>query len=209
MTTASDPRGAAIRPNRPRSDEDRVALVWNGLAELTARLDGTEDAVAAALDTLTAAVADLKSQLTALLAKEREKDVPPRRWADRATGKDWDPLIGLGRSAQRELLTARRLHHPAVLARAPRRRRRPRRPAPRLDDRRHQRRTRQTNRQQQPHRLARPLALALPAPHEDRALPHHQLPGPAPGPPGHHCTHRPRVPLVCVVVGGADGRRRH
>ena len=28
----------------------------------------------------------------------------------------------------------------------------------------------------QPHRLARPLALALPHPHEDRALPHHQLP---------------------------------
>ena len=47
---------------------DRVTLVWNGLAELTTRLDGTEDAVAAALDTLTAAVADLKTQLTALLA---------------------------------------------------------------------------------------------------------------------------------------------
>ena len=72
---------------------DRVTLVWNGLAELTTRLDGTEDAVAAALDTLTAAVADLKTQLTALLAKEREKDVPPRRWAARATRKDWDQLV--------------------------------------------------------------------------------------------------------------------
>ena len=71
---------------------DRLTLVWNGLAELTTRLDGTEDAVAAALDTLTAAVADLKTQLTALLAKEREKDVPPRRWAARATRKDWDAL---------------------------------------------------------------------------------------------------------------------
>ena len=72
---------------------DRLTLVWNGLQELTARLDGTEDAVAAALDTLTAAVADLKTQLTALLAKEREKDVPPRRWAARATRKDWDQLV--------------------------------------------------------------------------------------------------------------------
>ena len=72
---------------------DRLTLVWNGLAELTTRLDGTEDAVAAALDTLTAAVADLKTQLTALLAKEREKDVPPRRWAARATRKDWDQLV--------------------------------------------------------------------------------------------------------------------
>jgi len=72
---------------------DRVTLVWNGLQELTARLDGTEDAVAGALDTLTAAVAELKTQFTALLAKEREKDVPPRRWAARATGKDWDLLV--------------------------------------------------------------------------------------------------------------------
>ena len=56
-------------------------------------MDGTEDAVAAALDTLTAAVADLKTQLAQLLTKEREKDVPPRRWAARATGKDWDPLV--------------------------------------------------------------------------------------------------------------------
>ena len=39
----------------------------------------------------------------------------------------------LGRPAQRRLLTARRLHHPAVLARAPRRRRRTRRPLAVLD----------------------------------------------------------------------------
>jgi hypothetical protein len=73
--------------------EDRVALVWNGLHELSARLDGTEDAVAGALDTLSTAVADLKTQLTGLLVKEREKDVTPRRWADRATAKDWAALV--------------------------------------------------------------------------------------------------------------------
>ena len=28
------------------TDQERVTLVWNGLAELTARLDGTEHAVA-------------------------------------------------------------------------------------------------------------------------------------------------------------------
>ena len=80
-----------------------------------------------------------------------------------------------------------------TLARASRRRRRPR-PAPRLNDRRHQRRTRQTDRQQQPHRLARPVALALPASDEIRALPHHQLPGPSP-PGGQH--------------GGEDRSRLH
>ena len=93
MTTASVPEEASDPTEPTTVGEDRVTLVWNGLAELTTRLDGTEDAVAAALDTLTAAVADLKTQLTALLAKEREKDVPPRRWAARATRKDWDQLV--------------------------------------------------------------------------------------------------------------------
>lgn len=64
------------------------------LQELTARLDGTEDAVAAALETLTAAVADLKAQFTQLLKQEREKGIPPRRWAASATRKDWDTLVG-------------------------------------------------------------------------------------------------------------------
>ena len=41
---------------------------------------------------LSAAVADLKTQLAQLLRKEQEKDVPPRRWAARATAKDWDQL---------------------------------------------------------------------------------------------------------------------
>jgi hypothetical protein len=90
MTTASVPEEASDPTEPTTVGEDRVTLVWNGLAELTTRLDGTEDAVAAALDTLTGAVADLKTQLAQLLAKEREKDVPPRRWADRATRKDWD-----------------------------------------------------------------------------------------------------------------------
>ena len=97
MTGTSDDlgrgeRAEVIEPSKQAS-ADRVTLVWNGLQELTTRLDGTEDAVAAALDTLTAAVAELKTQLAQLLAKEREKDVPPRRWADRATRKDWDALI--------------------------------------------------------------------------------------------------------------------
>ncbi len=84
--------GEAARAEPP-AGEDRIALVWNGLHELAARLDGTEDAVAGALDTLSTAVADLKAQLAALLVKEREKDVTPRRWADRATAKDWASLV--------------------------------------------------------------------------------------------------------------------
>ena len=49
--------------------------------------------LAAALDTLSTDVADLKTQLALLLKQEQEKDVKPRRWAARATGKDWDTLI--------------------------------------------------------------------------------------------------------------------
>jgi len=93
MTSASRVPEASDPTEPTTFGEDRVTLVWNGLQELTARLDGTEDAVAAALETLTAAVADLKTQLAQLLAKEREKDIPPRRWAARATRKDWDALI--------------------------------------------------------------------------------------------------------------------
>ena len=162
--------------------EDRAdrRLLWNGFEELTARLDTTEDAVAAALDTLTTDVDDLKTQLAQLLEKEQEKDVTAA-----AVGRPRHPQgLGqpdrLGRPAQRRLLTARRLHHPAVLARAPRRRRRTRRPPPVLDPRHDHRRTRQEQRRQRPHRLARPVALALPPPHEGRALPHHQLPRPPP-----------------------------
>ena len=86
------PGDKAERAEQP-TDEDRITTVWNGLHELSARLDGTEDAIAGALDTLSTAVADLKTQLTALLTKEREKDVTPRRWADRATAKDWAALV--------------------------------------------------------------------------------------------------------------------
>ena len=63
------------------------------MQELTVRLDTTEDNLADALDTLSTAVANLKTQLSALLVKEREKDVEPRRWATRATRKDWENLV--------------------------------------------------------------------------------------------------------------------
>ena len=94
MTSEEPTREESAEPTQTAPvDDDRLRLVWNGLADLTARLDGTEDAVAGALDTLTGAVADLRAQLTQLLKQEREKDVPPRRWADRATRKNWDQLI--------------------------------------------------------------------------------------------------------------------
>ena len=72
---------------------DRLTLLWNGFEELTTRLDTTEDSLAATLDTLSTDVADLKTQLALLLKKEQEKDIKPRRWAARATRKDWDNLI--------------------------------------------------------------------------------------------------------------------
>ena len=70
-------------------DADRLAVLWNGFQDLTARLDTTEDTVAATLDTLSAAVDDLKTQLAPLLKKDQEKDIRPRRWAARATRRDW------------------------------------------------------------------------------------------------------------------------
>ena len=66
----------------------------------------------------------------------------------------------LGRPAQRRLLTPRRLPDPALLARPPRRRRRTRRPLAVLDPHHDHRRNRQRQRRHQPHRLARPMALA-------------------------------------------------
>ena len=98
--TSDRPTDHESRRRRPvedagatRSTADRLTVLWNGFEELTARLDTTEDAVAATLDTLSADVDDLKTQLAQLLKKEQEKDVKPRRWAARATGKDWDTLI--------------------------------------------------------------------------------------------------------------------
>ena len=53
--------------------------VGPGCSYFTARLDTTEDAVVGALDSLSAAVADLKARLSAPLVKDRENDVTPRR----------------------------------------------------------------------------------------------------------------------------------
>jgi hypothetical protein len=72
---------------------DRLALLWNGFEELTTRLDTTEDSLADTLDNLSTDVDDLKTQLTLLLKKELEKDIQPRRWAARATSKEWDNLV--------------------------------------------------------------------------------------------------------------------
>jgi len=73
-------------------DADQIGLLWNGLDQLITRLDTTEDSLAATLDTLSADVDGLKTQLALLLKKEQEKDIRPRRWADRATRKDWSVL---------------------------------------------------------------------------------------------------------------------
>ena len=80
-------------PAAPFSDAERVELLWNGFEQLSTRLDTTEEATEEALGKLETKVDDLKQQLTQLLKKEREKDIQPRRWAARATTKDWDHLI--------------------------------------------------------------------------------------------------------------------
>jgi hypothetical protein len=99
----ADAGGDVDDPNEPPVDDpapppgdqdgDRLTELWNGLQDLTARLDSTEDVVAATLDTLSTDVDDLKTQLALLLKKEQEKGIQPRRWAHRATRKDWKALV--------------------------------------------------------------------------------------------------------------------
>jgi hypothetical protein len=89
----TDPPADDPVPSSSDPDADRLALLWNGFEELTSRVDATEDSLAATLDTLSADVDDLKTQLALLLKQEKEKDIKPRRWAARATRKDWDNLI--------------------------------------------------------------------------------------------------------------------
>ena len=103
---ARRPPATRSRP-MPTADPDRLALLWNGFDELTARLDTTEDAVADTLDNLSTDIDDLKTQLTQLLKKEQEKDIEPRRWADRATAQDWVDSDRLGGPAQHRLLPPR------------------------------------------------------------------------------------------------------
>jgi len=80
-------------PTRDDGRADPFTVLWNGVEDLTARLDTSEAATEGALRSLGAAVDDLKDKLAQLLKKEREKDIDPRRWAARATGKDWEALI--------------------------------------------------------------------------------------------------------------------
>jgi len=90
MTNTADP------PDDPAGEDqgDPLALLWNGFEELTARLDNTEDTVADTLDRFSTDIDDLKTKLTQLLKRDQQdKDIKPRRWAIRATRKDWDYLI--------------------------------------------------------------------------------------------------------------------
>ena len=84
----------ASHPAPRGNDDDRLALLWNGFEDLVTRLDVTEDAIAGTLENLSTDIDDLKTQFAQLLKKEQEKDIQPRRWAARATKKDWDNLIG-------------------------------------------------------------------------------------------------------------------
>jgi hypothetical protein len=80
-------------PAEPVDDAERITLLWNGFEDLVARLDTSEEAIEDALGELDTRIGKLKEQLAELLKKEQEKDIKPRRWAARATRKDWDDLI--------------------------------------------------------------------------------------------------------------------
>ena len=95
---APEDSGIDVQPDEPgpsaEGKGDPLALLWNGFEDLAARLDATEDTIAGTLDAVSADIADLKHQLAQLLKKEQQdKDIKPRRWATRATRKDWDNLI--------------------------------------------------------------------------------------------------------------------
>ena len=102
--TAVDAEGegdsAESPPDRPTGDPSdeqgsftaRLTLIENGLEALAGRLDDTEDAIATTLETIGGEIAELKANLDQLLAQEREL-VKPRRWAARATPKEWNELI--------------------------------------------------------------------------------------------------------------------
>jgi hypothetical protein len=71
---------------------ERLTLIENGLEALAGHLDDTEDAIATTLETIGGEIATLKANVDQLLAQER-KLVKPRRWAARATPKEWNELI--------------------------------------------------------------------------------------------------------------------
>jgi hypothetical protein len=82
------------RPTIAEDEGDPLAVLWNGFEELTARLDTTEDTLVDTLDRFSADIDDLKTKVTELLKKQQQdKDIKPRRWAARATRKDWNALI--------------------------------------------------------------------------------------------------------------------
>lgn len=72
---------------------DRVELLWNGVQELTARLDTTEEVIEETVGKLGTSIEELKDQLPQNLKKEHQKSIGPRRWAARASTQDWDQLI--------------------------------------------------------------------------------------------------------------------
>ena len=101
MSTDADDRGdsAESPPDSstpggggPGSFTERLTLIENGLEALAGRLDDTEDAIATTLETIGGEVAGLNANVEQLVAQEREL-VKPRRWAARATPKEWKELI--------------------------------------------------------------------------------------------------------------------
>lgn len=79
-------------PGGPGSFTERLTLIENGLEALAGRLDDTEDAIATTLEAIGGEIADLKANVDQFVAQEREL-VKPRRWAARATPKEWNELI--------------------------------------------------------------------------------------------------------------------
>lgn len=84
--------GDVEQPAESTSLSGRLTLIENGLEALAGRLDDTEDAIATTLETIGGEIADLKANVDQLVAQEREL-VKPRRWAARATPKEWNELI--------------------------------------------------------------------------------------------------------------------
>ena len=86
--------------SRPLPDDDQddgepysLDELSQGLEALASRLDQTEDHFGGALEKVSKAVLELRSQVAELLKKPTEKDTPPRSWADRATQAQWNELI--------------------------------------------------------------------------------------------------------------------
>jgi hypothetical protein len=92
QSDSAESPGDLEQPAGPTLFTERLTLIENGLEALAGHLDDTEDAIATTLETIGGEIATLKANVDQLLAQER-KLVKPRRWAARATPKEWNELI--------------------------------------------------------------------------------------------------------------------